>query len=624
MAGRLRPPSRFEENLEENMKQGRKVLALLLALAMVFAMATPALADGGDDPSKATITGTIDPKNLSDTMPANVTVNIHKLQADKYNTTEGYAHNGGELTTEQLGQLLGTTVSELDGVTFTYYEVTAKQLEAFKANPGEYDTVEEVNAVAKVTTTQKVGTETQDVELPRQVATVTTANKQGASVSLPTGGDEGRYYWFVESGFTSGDTPEKQISSSIAVPFGLSLPAMNPEGNQYLTVMHIYPKNVTGVKPEPDKTVKDLVNKNASYNVGDTVTWYLHASIPGNIADYETLTLTDDFEKELTYVGNVVVKYGKADTFDALGTTLVKDTDYTITETPADGETKAKLVITFKEAGIAKLAGNYVADGEVVASVDTKINENAKMGLDIPNNFTLTFKNRGNPEEKPDVPEEKRPKVNTGGKVFKKVEAGTTDNRTPLAGAVFVLKDGDNDVVWTQDLFNANKTAILAGKFVKAGGTGNNPTYSKFSDYAELTDNAPIYFISDETGDFEIKGLEYSSWQKMKWDKDQGAMVADGAAITHDYKLKEVKAPDGFALLNSPIGFTVDATSYYTAPAEVASGDAVATADPLEIENKKVTIPQTGGMGTVIFSVVGIAVMAFAIVAYQKNKKAEA
>ncbi|HFK0981645.1 TPA: LPXTG cell wall anchor domain-containing protein [Streptococcus pyogenes] len=43
--------------------------------------------------------------------------------------------------------------------------------------------------------------------------------------------------------------------------------------------------------------------------------------------------------------------------------------------------------------------------------------------------------------------------------------------------------------------------------------------------------------------------------------------------------------------------------------------------DAQQIRNKKIIIPQTGGIGVVIFAVVGAALMATAFVAYRKNNK---
>lgn len=40
-----------------------------------------------------------------------------------------------------------------------------------------------------------------------------------------------------------------------------------------------------------------------------------------------------------------------------------------------------------------------------------------------------------------------------------------------------------------------------------------------------------------------------------------------------------------------------------------------------QIKNKKVSIPQTGGIGSLIFLVVGISLMGLALFAYRKNQQ---
>ena len=41
----------------------------------------------------------------------------------------------------------------------------------------------------------------------------------------------------------------------------------------------------------------------------------------------------------------------------------------------------------------------------------------------------------------------------------------------------------------------------------------------------------------------------------------------------------------------------------------------------MQIKNNDVTIPQTGGIGTVLFTVVGIGLMAGAVMAMKKNRE---
>ena len=74
----------------------------------------------------------------------------------------------------------------------------------------------------------------------------------------------------------------------------------------------------------------------------------------------------------------------------------------------------------------------------------------------------------------------------------------------------------------------------------------------------------------------------------------------------------ETKAPAGYALPTNEFSFEVDENSY---------GDELGLTQ--KILNTKITIPQTGGMGTVIFFVAGIALMGLAAYGLKRRLSAE-
>ena len=68
------------------------------------------------------------------------------------------------------------------------------------------------------------------------------------------------------------------------------------------------------------------------------------------------------------------------------------------------------------------------------------------------------------------------------------------------------------------------------------------------------------------------------------------------------YYLKETKAPDGYTLLTTPASFTISSANLYK---EVHDGVVSAGAAVYVENNKGVTLPETGGLGTLLFTVLG-------------------
>ena len=120
----------------------------------------------------------------------------------------------------------------------------------------------------------------------------------------------------------------------------------------------------------------------------------------------------------------------------------------------------------------------------------------------------------------------------------------------------------------------------------------------------DKTDANIVRLISDAEGKFEITGLSAGTW-----------------------KLEETKAPATFAKLEADVEFNVAEGSYNGTAQEykyeVTVKDGETQHYGLKVENKKVTIPQTGGIGTAIFAVAGIALMAGAVIAMKKNRVEE-
>ncbi len=109
-------------------------------------------------------------------------------------------------------------------------------------------------------------------------------------------------------------------------------------------------------------------------------------------------------------------------------------------------------------------------------------------------------------------------------------------------------------------------------------------------------------FTSNDQGQFEVRGIEYG-----------------------DYRAVETKAPAGFALPTDGGNFTFEVKEgTYTANGDIDYVKDSAKNDAMQIKNNDISIPQTGGIGTIIFTAIGLAIMASAIIAIKKRQATEA
>ncbi|WP_276882484.1 pilin N-terminal domain-containing protein [Anaerococcus tetradius] len=236
----------------------KKILSLITAFAMVFGIiAAPfatASADttntpGGKQPPTG-VTSTIDETKLKEvkkeydgTNQFSTTLHIHKLVAESYGDAFPFLHDGGKLDLKQLQTANGgKEIKALAGVEFTYYKVeTAKLLDEMMANPSQYETKDQMDAL--------VAKEGSGIT---QGATLKKTDAKGeASVTLTRG-----YYWFIESDRPSTVTGVKEKS----VPFGIAIPVLNKDQDKWLEEVHTYPKNIeknTNTDKHYEATTKD-------------------------------------------------------------------------------------------------------------------------------------------------------------------------------------------------------------------------------------------------------------------------------------------------------------------------------------------------------------------------------
>lgn len=375
---------------------------------------------------------------------------------------------------------------------------------------------------------------------------------------------------------------------SPAAPFLVSVPMTNPTGDGWIYDVHVYPKNE---KLAIDKFVVEIPNKDHTATVGKDHEWIISSTVPTNmvvenedksITASKKYTISDTLDTQLTYVGNVKVCAAGKDNTEIANGTLVLNDDYKLTEPDKSGK-GGKLEVALTEAGIKKVAA--LGAKKVHVHFTTKLNETAKLGVAIPNGAKLEYTNAQDQSTAPvivpdgmdptdpnkpyDPTKDERPEVHTGGVKIKK----TDDKGTALKGAEFKIYASEKDA----------KAGTNPISVINSAGNG-------------FTDTV----ISDDNGLVKFNGLAYGGIKGEDFDTTNQT----------SYWIVETKAPTGYRLLENPVEVKVSATSHLE--------DAIAKTI---VNNKNIILPRTGGMGTVMFTASGLALIFLAVLMGLKARK---
>ena len=316
------------------------------------------------------------------------------------------------------------------------------------------------------------------------------------------------------------------------------------------------PKSDTATSEKKVKDINDSTDEaygnwvdTADHDIGDSIPFQLKGTLPGNYSDYDSYALTfhDTESAGLTFDKNSVKVYidGK----------LTSNGYTVVTEGLSDGYTFEVKFTDLKTVTADDTTTKAEDNSEITVEYESVLNENAVIGsAGNPNEMVMTFSNNPNGTGTGKTP------VDTVIVFTYKVVVDKVDqDQEPLPGAEFTLEKkmkGDLDT-WEQ---------------IEVLGTEGNQT------------------------SFEFKGLD------------------DG-----DYRLTETNTPAGYNTID-PITFTVTAThedaslSLTNLNGNVASGavQLIFTPDTTEgslsttvINNQGLTLPETGGIGTTIFYVLG-------------------
>lgn len=367
------------------------------------------------------------------------------------------------------------------------------------------------------------------------------------------------YYKITELSNTSG-TPQ------FANPFVISLPMVDPsDPTQSMKTIHIYPKNITEGPPFIEKEAPSLDDFN-----GNVLTWHIKAEVPASLKTpkgNQSYIITDTLGDGLEYRGNLRVFYTKNTRADTV--TLVEGDDYTHTATTGS----TSITITLEEKGYAKLAA-AIASGSpgdidkqdnkymLYVDYDTVVNiseADFTAGILPDNTVSLEF-------------------INNDGNTYNN-NPGPTD-LTDAAAIKITKLDG------------ADGATKLAGAEFQIYTALNNQDVDPSSILMSPDGKTPVTITSNDQGTAFYAGLGKGT-----------------------YYIVESKAPTGFKQLTGHIAITITEAN--------VTGNAVLTSEVLNFLDNGVTLPATGGPGTILFIVIGIGLIIAAAIVFFVSRNAK-
>lgn len=253
----------------------------------------------------------------------------------------------------------------------------------------------------------------------------------------------------------------------------------------------------------------------------------------------------------------------------------------------------------------------------------------------------LVIKNKKNPNPNPITPPEVT--VTSGGIRFVKTDDNNA-NPLRLIGGKFIISNQEGKYLYYKTVAQAEQDLAALKKAEGELKTLVDEYNAMTAEQQNGADGTAKKTAIDEKAT-EIAGLKKVASIQYTWGdgfgtKDnlkenlvvltpnsQGYMEITGLDFA-TYNLVEIEAPKGYAIPadGQKFEFTVDKDSYSNldlGQEGMIDSSETDTTKAQRLVNKKVSIPQTGGIGTVIFTAVGIALMAGAFVAMRKRTAEE-
>lgn len=520
--------------------------ALCLTLALTFCLALPVWADEATTYNiVADQKGTIQVTGIEEPVDTTVTVNVYRLMTVNFNVPN-----------QQPEEPVYTWVTEVaawvrvNHPTYIGTDTDNSVQEAFSKAPTETIAAFYDELAAEIRGQNLFANEAGS-------ATVNGAGDMGASGSI-TGLDMGNYLVLIEGGM------KVYRPSAVNLVPEWKKTSESPETWEW--VLETANVELKSSEPALTKTVSDT-----QVAIGDTVTYTLVADLPYypenalhknyQISDMLPAGMTLNATSVEVYAGNELsqtIKLDGSTDYNLTSSNAQRPTDVTTDEdvTAASFAVTFQDITTLAESGYTKIKVTYTATANeninILENSDDSANTNTAY-LDYnndPYNTTATWQTKTATAT-----------VYSYGIMVNKVDK---ENK-PLSGAKFTLSkksDGSAPIHFE----------------------GSNGTYLK-------TASGDTEIEVDSSGKLTLSGLDVGT-----------------------YYLTETKAPGGYVKLANPVVITITDAAPNGLVDDGTSGDAGTDgADgyyELDVVNSQgFTLPSTGGMGTVLFTTIGIVLM---------------
>lgn len=346
---------------------------------------------------------------------------------------------------------------------------------------------------------------------------------------------------------------------------------------------------VNNEKPDVEKEVKNATTgkwgDDADYSIGDTVPFKILIDVPSNVDKLETFKVTDTMSTGLTNATNFAIKGYVTYTSETANTG-----EATISVTPSiSGQ---EWTIDFKD--VKSTIKSYE---KIVITFDATLNKDAAViaGTGNPNDVKLTYSNQIL-TDKTQTPDESELTDEVVVYTFKIVLTKTFEDAT--AADNFTAKFQ----LYRENASSA-ETLKVGNNDVKVEKVGNEVTVSKGTPYSfEGLENGTYYLVETAT---------QSGYNLLK------EPVKAPIAIVYKTTITTTSTTDGNGKVTET---TTHTTEYYKDTAMTQSLTDTNIAQTI-VNSKGFTLPTTGGIGTFVFTFVGIAMMAAAVILFITSRK---